>query len=220
MQANYNTYFANQSKILGQLSNIFTPIAQAGPDQQGMGAAELAAVNTGAQEGVAANYAKASRALNTTLATRGGGSEVLPTGARAALQGQLASAAANESSRESQAITEQNYALGRENWARASAGLSQLGQMYNPNAAGSGAQEGFQSSFGMAKDIAQQQSQKQAAIAGGIASLAMDAATFGMGGIANLGNGGWDAGAFFKGGLESLGGKKGGLLPGIVPGQG
>src|SRR5277367_3499793 len=88
--ANYNQYFGSQSAVLQNLNNMLTPIAEAGPDQQGFGANELAALNTQAGEGVGQNYAKASQALNTTLATRGGGNEALPTGAQAALKGSLA----------------------------------------------------------------------------------------------------------------------------------
>jgi len=170
-----------------------------------MGATELAALNTGAQEGVAADYAKASRSLNNQLAVRGGGSEVLPTGSRDALKGQLASAAANESSRQSQAITEANYNLGRQNWQQATAGLTQLGQLYNPTPFASLAQSGNNDAFQMSNQINQQKNQKTAAIAGGLASLGLDAATFGMGGLAAGGG----IGGFLKGGLNALGGKFG-----------
>jgi hypothetical protein len=210
LQANYNQYFANQSEVLGRLNNIFTPIAQAGPDQQGFGAQELAALNTGAMEGVGANYTKASQALNTTLASRGGGNEFLPNGAKAALKATLASSAANEMSRQQQKITEANYAQGRKNFEEATAGLDSLAKVYSPTAIAEGAQEGFKSSFAMADKIQQERNQKQASIAGGITALGLDAATFGAGGLANLGTGesfGEGLGDFFKGGLSALGGK-------------
>lgn len=209
LAGNYNQYFANQSSVLGNLNNMLTPIAQAGPDQQGYGAHELAALNTAAGEGVGASYSKASQALNNTLAARGGGNEVLPTGARAALQGSLASSAANEMSRDQLGITQANYGQGRKNWESATAGLHQLAQEYSPNAAASGAQSGFESSFGMYDKIQQEKNQKEAAIAGGITSLATGALTFGMGGLANLGKGenfGEGLGDFFKGGLGALSG--------------
>src|SRR5260370_30875175 len=183
---------------------MLTPIAQAGPDQQGYGPRELAALNTATGEGIGADYAKASQALNTTLAARGGGNEFLPTGARAALKGSLASAAANELSRANIGITEANYAQGRQNWGQATAGLNALAQEYSPNASASGAQGGFSSAFGMYDKIQQEKNQKEASIAGGIASLATGALTFGMGGLANLGAGesfGEGVGDVFKVGL-------------------
>lgn len=210
LAGNYNQYFANQSAVLGNLNAMLTPIAQAGPDQQGFGPRELAALQTQTGEGIGANYAKATQALNTQLAARGGGNEYLPTGAGAALRGTLASAAANELSQANIGITEANYGQGRQNWREATAGLNALAQEYNPNPAASGAQSGFGSAFGMYDKIQQEKNQKEAAIAGGITSLATGALTFGMGGLANLGAGegfGEGVGDFFKGGLSALSGQ-------------
>lgn len=195
LQANYNENFGKQSAILSNMMKIFTPISEAGPDQQGFGANELAALNTTAGEGVGANYAKASQALNNTLAARGGGSEVLPTGARAALKGSLASAAANELSRQQLGITEANYAQGRQNWSQANAGLLALSGQYNPNAVAGEATGANQAAFGEASKIQEMKNQKTADIIGGITSLGMDAATFGVGA---MGGGG------FQGGLTAL----------------
>src|SRR6266850_4933790 len=86
LSSHFNERFGQQSQILQNLNNMLTPIAEAGPDQQGFGGQELAALNTQAGEGVGANYSKATQALQNTLAARGGGNEALPTGARAALQ--------------------------------------------------------------------------------------------------------------------------------------
>jgi len=196
----FSERFANQSSVLQNLNNLLTPIAEAGPDQAGFGPQELAALNTQATEGVGANYAKATQALQNTLAARGGGNVYLPTGARASLQQSLATSAANESSKLSAGITEANYSQGRKNWQEATSGLNALAGEYNPTAFSGQAQSGFNSAFGMANTIAQQQSQEQASIAGGIASLGMDAVTFGAGALA--GNQGFD----FQGGLSALSG--------------
>jgi hypothetical protein len=181
LRANYNEYFAKQSGVLDKINGILTPIAEAGPDQQGIGPQELAALRTQSGEGVGNNYAKATQALNNTLAARGGGNEVLPTGSRAALQGSLASAAADESSREEIGITRANYDIGRSNWQHAVGGLDALAGRYNPTALGSEMSGSNQAAFGMNDKISQEQNQKEAEIAGGITSLAMDAATFGAG---------------------------------------
>ncbi|HZS43435.1 MAG TPA: hypothetical protein VFA52_04590 [Candidatus Paceibacterota bacterium] len=210
LAANFNENFKNQSDILGKLNAMWTPIAAAGPVQTGMGAAELAALTTGATEGVAQEYAKAGQALRTTLAARGGGQEFLPSGARESLESSLASAAASEAARQKQAITLQNYNLGRQNWLAATAGLHQLASQYNPLGFAGAAQQGFSSSFDMANKIAQQRSQKQAMLGGLIGSGLMDLATFGAGGLANLGAGetfGEGVGDFFKGGLNALTGQ-------------
>ena len=205
LQANYNNYFGKQSQTMQNLNSIFTPIAQAGPDQQGFGANELAALNTNAQEGVGNQYAKAQRVLNNNLSARGGGNEFLPNGARTELDASLASAAANESARQSQAITTANYAQGRSNWLTATAGLNALAQEYNPEGIASGAESGYNSAFGMADKINQEKNQKAAAIAGGIAGLALGPLAGGLGALG--------PGESFSEGLSDFG--KGALgLPG------
>ena len=47
LMSNYAQNFGNQSAILNHLSDIFTPIAEAGPGQQGFTPAELSALNSG-----------------------------------------------------------------------------------------------------------------------------------------------------------------------------
>src|SRR5690349_3030069 len=122
LAANYQQNFGAQSAVLQNLNNLLTPIAEAGPDQQGFGANELAALNTQAQTTVGQNYAKAQAALNNQLATRGGGSADMTSGADAQLKEQLASSAAAQSSNESLAITRANYNQGRQNWLSATHG--------------------------------------------------------------------------------------------------
>ena len=183
LSSDFSQRFDQQSEALQNLSNMLTPIAEAGPDQAGFGANELAALGTQVGEGVGANYAKASQALNTTLAARGGGSEVLPTGASAALKGTLASSAANELSRQQTQITEANYATGRQNWQQATAGLNALAGEFNPGQFSGQAQKGFEDAFGEANQIQQEKGQETASILGGVAALGMDAATFGAGAL-------------------------------------
>src|SRR5258707_15868134 len=182
LSSDFSQRFGQQSAVLQNLNSMLTPIAQAGPDQQGFGASELAALGTQAAEGVGANYSKATQALQNTLAARGGGSEVLPTGARAALQGTLASSAADQMSKEQLGITEANYATGRQNWKEATAGLNALANQYDPTGFSGQAQKGFDSALGMADKINQQNNHMTADIIGGITALGGAAA----GGIGNL----------------------------------
>ena len=200
LSSDFSQRFAQQSETLQNISNMLTPIAEAGPDQQGFGANELAALSTSVGEGVGANYAKASQALNNTLAARGGGSEFLPRGASAALKGTLASSAANQMSKEQLGITEANYAQGRQNWQQATAGLNALAQDYNPGQFSGQAQKGFEDAFGMADTINQEKNQETASIIGGVTALGMDAASFGAGALE--GTQGFD----LQGGLAKLAG--------------
>lgn len=200
IQSAFNGLFASQSQINSLLTNQLTPIAEAGPDQQGFGPQELAALTTKAGEGVGANYAKASEALNNQLAAQGGGNAYLPTGARAALKGSLATAAANQMSNEELAITNANYTQGRQNWQQATSGLQALSAQMNPAAYSGQAVSANEGGFSMASQINQQKNQEYADIAGGVLGLGMDAASFGAGA---LGGGGFD----FAGGLQALTGK-------------
>jgi hypothetical protein len=200
IQQAFNGRFASQSQINSLLTNALTPIAQAGPDQQGFGPQELAALNTSVGEGVGQNYAKATQALNNNLAARGGGNEMLPTGSQAALKGSLAASAANQLSSEQSQITQANYATGRQNFQSATAGLNALSAEMNPGQFSGQAIQSNEGAFGMASQINQQQNQKWADIAGGVEALGGMAA----GGIGNLdftgsSNPGEQIGNFFGG---------------------
>ena len=206
LQSNYNTNFGAQSAELQKLNNTFTPIAQAGPDQQGFGPQELAALNTQAGEGIAANYAKAQQSLNTNLSAQGGGNEFLPTGAQSQLKSSLATAGANELSNAQIGITEANYNQGRTNYNNATSGLNALAQEYNPNAIAGETTSANQGAFGEETKIQDMKNQEVASIAGGITSLA---GGFLSGGLSNLdttgsSSGGEQVGNFFSGGLQGL----------------
>lgn len=206
LQSHYAQNFGAQSQILQNLTNQFTPIAQAGPDQQGFGPQELAALNTQAGEQVAANYAKTQQSLNTVLGSRGGGNEFLPTGAEGQLRAALATSGAQEMSQEQLGITRANYAQGRQNWQEATGGLRALSQEYDPSAIANETTSATGQAFGEESQIQQMKNQKESAIAGGIAGLA---GGFLTGGLSNLDTAGTSsmgeqAGNFFSGGLAGL----------------
>lgn len=209
LQANYSQNFGAQSAALQNLNNIFTPIAEAGPNQQGFNAQQLAAYNTQIGEGVGQNYAKASQALNTQLASQGGGNEFLPSGAAGALKSNLATAAANQQSQEQLAVTQANYATGRQNWQQATAGLNALVGEYNPNAIAGQATGATQGAFQDQTKVQDMKNQEVASIVGGITGLA----TGGLSGIASGikglfsggGGGGGDIGGLGAGGVDQYG---------------
>jgi hypothetical protein len=147
LSANYSSTFGDQSAILGHLNNVLSPISQAGPDQQGFGANELAALNTGANQGVGRSYAKASQSLNNSIGAEGGGNEVAPNGAAEQRKQALASSAADTMSNADLGITEANYSQGRKNWDTANSGLQQVAQQYNPNATAGAANASSQTAF-------------------------------------------------------------------------
>lgn len=209
LQSNYSQYFGAQSQVLQNLNNMLTPIAEAGPNQQGFAGPELAALETQANQGVGQNYDQATRALNNKLAAQGGGNAYLPSGATAALQGRLSQAAADQQSSENLAITNANYTTGRQNWQNAVTGLNALSQDYNPNALAEQASGANKSAFEQANQIQDMRNQKESEIAGGVMSLATGLAGGVAGGIGNLDTAGTSTAG--EQGLNFLGGFLGGI---------
>ena len=200
MMANYNANYAAQKGILDSLNSQLTPIAAAGPDQQGFGQEELAALNTQAGEGVAANYSKASQALNEQMAAQGGGNEFLPNGARNIQKETLASQAAAQSANEGLAITRANYAQGRQNWQSATSGLNALAEGYAPNQVGGLASSTGNSAFGEATEVNKEKGQLAATL-GGALKAGLGVLSGGLGNLDFTGssNAGEQIGNFFGG---------------------
>jgi hypothetical protein len=171
LQNNYNTNFASQQGILANLNQTLAPIAEAGPNQTGFSAPELAALNTQAINTTGANYANAERAIQTQTAGRNDSGNLPESGVDQALKAQTASAAASQLSQEQLGITEANYATGRSNFNNAVGGEEALAGQYNPVATGGLANNANQQAFGEATEINQQENQEQADIFGGVTSL-------------------------------------------------
>lgn len=206
MNANYNQRFANQSQLLNSLSGVLTPISQAGPSQQGMSAGEQAVLNTQAINSAGAAAKSAAQATAGALAGRGGSSG-LQSGVDAQIIASQKSASANQLANAQLGIQEKNYDLGRANWQAATQGLNALAGQYDVSQLGQQALGANSNAFQESDTIQQEKNQEQADIAGGITSLAMDAATFGAGGLAGLAAspaGASQPGSFFSSGLKAL----------------
>jgi hypothetical protein len=171
LNADYAQNFGAESSILGHLTNILTPIAEAGPDQQGFGSNELAALETSAHQGVGEAYAKGQQALNASVAGRAGGSEVLPNGAEDVLRETLAQQGAKASSDADLNITKANYDQGRNNYNSAVAGLAGVAGEYNPNATASVANSANQTAFSEASQINQENNQWEGELGGLVGGL-------------------------------------------------
>jgi hypothetical protein len=211
LSADFASRFSDQSKLLQQLSSSISPIIQAGPNQQGFSAAENAALNTQAinSSGAAARNARAAAGNFTAGQNNTSG---LESGVTKQINASIDSSAANNLANEQLGITRANYDTGRQNYFAGLNALQGVTSQYNPGEFSGQAQSGFDSSFKMADKIQQEKNQQEMTIASGITSLAMDAATFGMGGFGNLdttggSTGGEQAGNFFSGGLKALSGK-------------
>jgi hypothetical protein len=204
LSADFASRFADQSKLLQQLSSSLSPIISAGPNQQGMSAQELATLNTQAINSSGAAARNARQAAGNFSAGQNN-TTGLQSGVRQQIEGTIDSSVANNLSNEQLGITKANYDIGRSNYFAGLNALQGVTSQYNPGEFSGQAKSGFDSAFGMADKIQSEKNAEQASIAGGIAGLAMDAATFGLGGIGNMGAGS-GTGDFFAGGLNALAG--------------
>lgn len=128
----YSKAFAGQQAIISSITTAWAPILAAGITQYGFSAAQDTALRTQASEGTAANYAAANKAVNETLAARGGGNVMIPSGAEASIQASIAGAAAESESEKQLNITNTGYQIGRANYLAASNALSGAAELENP----------------------------------------------------------------------------------------
>lgn len=172
LQSYLSTNYGEQQALWGNLTNIFSPIAAAGPNQTGFSAPELAALNTSAIDTTGGAYANAARAADTAMAAHGNAG--VTSGINAQVGGAIAAQGAGQLSGEQNAITRANYEQGRQNWEHAMAGLGSIASAENPTPYMSGATSANDLAFGEAKTIQQQSQQGIGDLISGIAGLGMD----------------------------------------------
>lgn len=202
LQQNYATNFAEQQQVLNHLNSVLAPILARGPSQTGFSPEERAALNTQAINTTGASAAMAQRAIANETAGRNDSGNLPEAGNVAALKAGAASAGASQLASEELGITEADYATGRANYNAAVGAEEGVAGQFNPVATGGLASEANKTAFGEATQIAQEQAQEQADIAGGVTSLAMGA----LGGFGNLDTtGGSTGGEQFMNFLQGFG---------------
>lgn len=132
MTQNYSTMFAGQTAILKSLTDAFTPILQAGPNQFGYGPQAQAAMRTAASDTNAAVYQNAQAAARSAEAARGGGNIYLPSGTDAQISAGITQAGAAQEAQAQNQITLSGYEAGRQNWLAAANVLGGAASTYNP----------------------------------------------------------------------------------------
>lgn len=168
LTANYNQNFANQQAVLSAVRAVYDPILNAGPSQFGFAKPEETAYRTQASEDTARNYASAATAVRNRMAAQGGGNSLLPSGAEADIEAQIASAAAAAESNKQLDITKAGYAVGRERFDKATNAEMSAAGMYNPLGYAGAASSTTSSAFDMADKI-QQENQSIWGTVGGLA---------------------------------------------------
>ncbi len=212
LQSDYKNRFGEQSDTFSKLNSRLEQIAS-GKQGQGFSAEELAARTGDITAQAAATGRNVLQSVRNSRAGQqfDGASDssglARSSAINAELVGSAGALAENQKAAGLRSLTSENYQVGRENVARTAGGLETLAGLENPEGYGSEAISSNAESFKQADAIQKAQAAKEKAIASGIASAAMSAATFGAGGITNLGGGGWDLSAFTKGGLGALSGQ-------------
>jgi hypothetical protein len=201
LQSNYSQNFGNQSAILGHLSSILTPIAEAGPNQEGFSAAEKAELNSSAISSTAASYKHSAQVVGEARGAAGGGNDLATSGADKQVDATLASNADTNLSNQQNQIDLADYSAGRQQFNTAVSGLGGVAQEYAPTALAGAADTATSSAFNDANAIQQQKNQEESDIAGGIAGIGLGVVTGGMSGLAGSAAGASQPGAFLKGAL-------------------
>jgi hypothetical protein len=131
LQTQAGSVFGNASNVFNNLMATFQPTVAAGPNQQGFSPQELSNLNSEAITQTGTSYQNAKAALGDQLSAEGGGNSALPSGTAIGENMGLAEAGANQTASELSGITEQNYAVGRQNYENAVQGEMGAPNVFN-----------------------------------------------------------------------------------------
>jgi len=164
--------------MLAEIKDSLTPIQAAGPSQFGLTPTAEAAERTSAAENISAAGSQATNAVRSAMASRGGGTTYLPSGADASIVAGLAQDTAVKEALAQSDITQKGYDIGRQNWQFATKGLEEAPAAFeNPvTSAGSAALGGAQAQMQGATDITNANNawmQPVGAIIGGVGAAAL-----------------------------------------------
>ena len=188
--------FGGASTVFKDLVDTFAPIVKAGPNQHGFNLETRTALNTQATEGTSRAFEHASKAVNESIAARGGGNAYIPSGADEQLRQQLAAEAAANESEQKLKIVQADYDVGRDNYFRAASGLAGATNVFAPAVSMSNAAtEAGNAASNTANEIAQANNSWVNAAFGALGGVGSAA----VGGLTSRRNGCWIAAACFDG---------------------
>lgn len=172
LQTQAGAVYGNASSVFNDLVNTFAPTVAAGPNQQGFSPALLSNLNSQAITQTGQAYQNAKAAVGNQLSTVGGGNQPLPSGAEVGENLGLAESAANETANQLSSITQENYAVGRQNYENAVRGLAGATSVFNPStSAGNAATSAGSAAANTANQIAQQQNSWMQLAAGALGGV-------------------------------------------------
>lgn len=169
MSADFSKRFDEQSDFIAGIKARLAPTLTGGASAHGFSAQELAARNTAAIDSVGAANANAQRAISGELAGRRGDSG-LESGIDSQIKASVTSKMASDLADKQLDITNQDFAVGRDEYHRAIAdevsGENSLIRLSDPTALGHDATAANKDSFLEANTINQAQNQELADVGG------------------------------------------------------
>lgn len=170
---NMNQLYAQDQKLNDEIQSVYGPIFQAGPSQLGFSTGELQNLNTSAGTGVGESFEAANQAMKENLASFGGGTTQLPSGALLKAEQGITTAGAAQLSGEENQIQQSDYAQGNANFTAASNALMGVGNVYNNSIAQGGvANSGGNAASSTASAIASENEAPFAAVMGALGGVA------------------------------------------------
>ena len=188
MQQQAQKEFGNSSTVFNDLIASLAPTVAAGPNQEGFSPAEKSALQSAAITQTGQAYRNAKQAVGESMAAQGGGNVGdVTSGSNAAINLGVAQSAANQTSNELNEIDQQDYAVGRQNYAEAAASLAGApGVFGTANNAGAVATDSGSAAAKTQDEIASQNNSWVGAVAGALGNIG-GIATGGL--IRNFGSG-------------------------------
>jgi hypothetical protein len=169
--------FGNASSIFNDLQQTFAPILAAGPNQEGFSAAEKANLNDEIINSTGESYNKAANAVNSQIASEGGGDVPIINSQDTQVRGALAQSAASQEAGEREQVLENSYATGRQNFMNAASALSGATNVFNPSSTMDNSATGAGSAAAnTANEIAQENNSWLNATIGALGGIAGSAA--------------------------------------------
>ena len=173
LQTQAGSVFGNASSVFNNLMATFQPTVAAGPNQQGFSPAELSNLNSEAITQTGQSYQNAKAAVGNQLSAEGGGNTALPSGSTVATNLGLAESGANQTANELAGITQENYAVGRQNYQNAVAGEAGLPNVFNSaTGAANAATSAGTAAANTANQIAQEQNSWMQPVIGALGGIA------------------------------------------------
>ena len=172
-QTQAGSVFGASNTVFQSLLKTFSPTIAAGPNQEGFSPALLSALKSQIITGAGTAYKNAKAAVGNAQSAYGGGNVVLPSGAQVETDLGLAENAANLTAEQLNQLTQENYAIGRENYNKAVTGLEQAPGVFGAATSATNAATGAgEAAANTANQVAQADQSWVSAVTGALGTIA------------------------------------------------